>query len=79
MDAFVARFSRLQDTLADKPAARRSGGLARGSAAPLRLREMNGTGWITALKNASIRTLVEQGQPERTLVHTAQLNRIGAT
>jgi transposase len=26
------------------------------------LREMNGIGWITALKNASIRTLVEQGQ-----------------
>jgi transposase len=26
------------------------------------LREMNGIGWITALKNASIRSLVEQGQ-----------------
>jgi transposase len=26
------------------------------------LREMDGIGWITALKNASIRTLVEQGQ-----------------
>jgi transposase len=26
------------------------------------LREMNGIGWITALKSASIRTLVEQGQ-----------------
>jgi len=26
------------------------------------LREMNGVGWITALKNVSIRTLVEQGQ-----------------
>lgn len=26
------------------------------------LREMQGVGWITALKNASIRTLVEQGQ-----------------
>ena len=41
------------------------------------LREMQGIGWITALKNASIRTLVEQGQlqlglfDERNLVEIA--------
>jgi transposase len=33
-----------------------------GHAAIAELREMAGIGWITALKNASIRTLVEQGQ-----------------
>jgi transposase len=33
-----------------------------GHATIAELREMNGIGWITALKNASIRTLVEQGQ-----------------
>ena len=33
-----------------------------GHAAIAQLREMAGIGWITALKNASIRTLVEQGQ-----------------
>ena len=33
-----------------------------GHASIAELREMNGIGWITALKNASIRTLVEQGQ-----------------
>lgn len=33
-----------------------------GHAAIAELREMQGIGWITALKNASIRTLVEQGQ-----------------
>jgi len=33
-----------------------------GHASIAALREMNGIGWITALKNASIRTLVEQGQ-----------------
>jgi transposase len=33
-----------------------------GHAAIAELREMPGVGWITALKNASIRTLVEQGQ-----------------
>jgi transposase len=33
-----------------------------GHAAIAELREMSGIGWITALKNASIRTLVEQGQ-----------------
>ena len=33
-----------------------------GHATIAELREMDGIGWITALKNASIRTLVEQGQ-----------------
>lgn len=33
-----------------------------GHATIAELREINGIGWITALKNASIRTLVEQGQ-----------------
>ena len=33
-----------------------------GHATIAELREMNGIGWITALKNASIRTLLEQGQ-----------------
>ena len=33
-----------------------------GNASIAELREMAGIGWITALKNASIRTLVEQGQ-----------------
>jgi transposase len=33
-----------------------------GNASIAQLREMAGIGWITALKNASIRTLVEQGQ-----------------
>jgi transposase len=33
-----------------------------GHATIAQLREMNGIGWITALKNASIRTLVEHGQ-----------------
>lgn len=33
-----------------------------GHATIAELREMGGIGWITALKNASIRTLVEQGQ-----------------
>ena len=33
-----------------------------GNASIAQLREMAGSGWITALKNASVRTLVEQGQ-----------------
>jgi len=48
-----------------------------GHAAIAELREMAGIGWITALKNASMRTLVEQGQlqlglfDERNLIELA--------
>jgi transposase len=48
-----------------------------GHASIAELREMAGIGWITALKNASIRTLVEQGQlqlglfDERNLIELA--------
>jgi transposase len=42
------------------------------------LREMDGIGWITALKNASIRTLVEQGQLQLGLFDERNLVELSA-
>jgi transposase len=49
-----------------------------GHAAIAELREMNGIGWITALKSASIRSLVEQGQLQLGLFDERNLVELSA-